>query len=364
MAANQVFQIINGPISAHAFNADRTQLAISPNTNEIQIYHKNGQEWKLEHTLTEHDKLVTSLDWAPKSNRIVSCSQDRNAYVWTFDGEWKPTLVLLRINRAATYVRWSPLENKFAVASGARCISICYFEKDNDWWVSKHIKKPIRSTVFTVDWHPNNVLLAAGAADMRARVFSAWIKGVDEKPPSSPWGDKLPFNTICADHSNGNGGWVKDVAFSPDGDAVAWIAQDSSLSVNYPGKGPVIKLRTGHLPFSALVWTSPNSIVAAGHGCIPVKFSGDANGHWEEVQSAFSQSSKKSDAGGGITAKNIFMQMDSRAQTASSAGSDNVLESVHQNTINTLRVYQGSRDAVTMLSSTGVDGKLVIWHLR
>jgi len=33
---------------------------------------------------------------------------------------WKPTLVLLRINRAATYVRWSPLENKFAVASGAR----------------------------------------------------------------------------------------------------------------------------------------------------------------------------------------------------------------------------------------------------
>jgi actin related protein 2/3 complex, subunit 1A/1B len=35
---------------------------------------------------------------------------------------WKPTLVLLRINRAATSVRWSPLEDKFAVASGARYI--------------------------------------------------------------------------------------------------------------------------------------------------------------------------------------------------------------------------------------------------
>ena len=33
---------------------------------------------------------------------------------------WKPTLVLLRINRAATFVRWSPFEDKFAVASGAR----------------------------------------------------------------------------------------------------------------------------------------------------------------------------------------------------------------------------------------------------
>ena len=38
-------------------------------------------------------------------------------------------------------------ENKFAVGSGARAISVCYFESDNDWWVSKHIKKPLRSTV-------------------------------------------------------------------------------------------------------------------------------------------------------------------------------------------------------------------------
>ena len=78
----------------------------------------------------QHDKLITSIDWAPKSNRIVTCSQDRNAYVWQeqADGEsgkmvWKPTLVLLRINRAATHVRWSPNENKFAVASGARWVS-------------------------------------------------------------------------------------------------------------------------------------------------------------------------------------------------------------------------------------------------
>jgi actin related protein 2/3 complex subunit 1A/1B len=57
----------------------------------------------------------------------VTTAQDRNAYVWTLTPDpatgaevWKPTLVLLRINRAATYVRWSPREDKFAVASGAR----------------------------------------------------------------------------------------------------------------------------------------------------------------------------------------------------------------------------------------------------
>ena len=114
--------------------------------------------------------MVTGIDWAPNSNRIVTCSQDKNAFVWNYDpnsNEWKPTLVHLRINRAATYVKWSPLENKFAVASGARLISVCYFGEDNDWWVSKHLKKPIVSTILHLDWHPNNVLLACGSSDMK-----------------------------------------------------------------------------------------------------------------------------------------------------------------------------------------------------
>jgi actin related protein 2/3 complex subunit 1A/1B len=47
--------------------------------------------------------------------------------------------------------------------------------------VSRLLKKPIRSTVLALDWHPNNVLLAAGSADTKARVFSAYIKDVDKK---------------------------------------------------------------------------------------------------------------------------------------------------------------------------------------
>jgi len=39
------------------------------------------------------------------------------------------------------------LENKFAVGSSARVVSVCYFDEENNWWVSKHIKKPIRSTI-------------------------------------------------------------------------------------------------------------------------------------------------------------------------------------------------------------------------
>lgn len=37
-------------------------------------------------------------------------------------------------------------------------------------WVCKHIKKPIRSTILCLDWHPNNVLLAAGSCDFKCRL--------------------------------------------------------------------------------------------------------------------------------------------------------------------------------------------------
>jgi actin related protein 2/3 complex subunit 1A/1B len=105
-------------------------------------------------------------------------------------------LVLLRINRAATCVKWSPEENKFAVGSGARLISVCYFEADNDWWVAKHIKKPIKSTITAIDWHPNNCLLAAGSSGFKVRVYSAYVKDIEEKPSATPWGSKMPFQVV------------------------------------------------------------------------------------------------------------------------------------------------------------------------
>ena len=159
----------------------------------------------------QHSGKVNGIDWAPKSNQIVTCGSDRNAFVWRQDingkirfivskllnahnnsftevysvrrfehlwpvkqfrpqtkltilikrflGSWKPDLVVLRINRGAICVKWSPLENKFAVGSGSRVITVCYFDNENNWWISKNIKKPIRSSVLSVSWHPNNYLI-------------------------------------------------------------------------------------------------------------------------------------------------------------------------------------------------------------
>ena len=48
-----------------------------------------------------------------------------------------------------------------------KIVFIFFFEQEHDWWVAKNIKKPLKSTITTVDWHPNNVLLAAGSSGFK-----------------------------------------------------------------------------------------------------------------------------------------------------------------------------------------------------
>ncbi|KAG8917590.1 hypothetical protein FRC03_011039 [Tulasnella sp. 419] len=410
MAQPEVYSLAQVPVTAHAFSPDRNSVAVCLNTNEATIYTRApGNTWKPTETLSEHDKLITSIDWAPNTNRIVTCSQDRNAYVWSQVPDpqtgaiiWKPTLVLLRINRAATYVRWSPKEDKFAVASGARAIAVCSFDADNDWWVSKLLKKPIRSTVLAIDWHPNNVLLAAGSADFKARVFSAYVKDVDKKPAPSVWGEKLPFNTVCGEYGSPSGGWVHSVGFSPSGDVLAFASHDSTINIVYPGPTPTIaSVRTSSLPYVTLTWVSEESVVAAGHDCQPVLFSVAGDNQWKQIgplddASASSRSNPGSpmvsSRGGGASgigrlnneAFNRFKNADARGGVSSPVGglaSPQLLQpqltgasggslgpsellTIHQNTITSVRTFDGGYGAdVSKVSTTGVDGRLVVWNV-
>lgn len=398
--AVEINQLATSAITAHAFNTDRSQLAVCENSNEVKIYQRShnthsNPPWSSIHTLTDHDKVVTSIDWAPRTNRIVTASQDRNAYVWQYGLDpndptqpptWQPTLVLLRLNRSATFVRWSPDEIKFAVGSGARAIAVCQYDDESNWWVAKHLKKPLRSTVLSIAWHPNSVLLAAGSADSTCRVLSAYIKGVDSKPSPTVWGERIPFNTICGDFNSPSGGWVHDVCFSPSGDCLAFVSHDSSITIVYPD-GPelppqatlIIKLPS--LPFVSLSFSTENTIVAAGHDCQPMIFQGDQSNGWTLIKSLdHGKSSNQSQpraspaGGGGIgrlnnEAFNIFRSADSRGVMTPVDGSPTTtgnragVDTVHSNTITSIRNFSGQPGAVSQVSTSGVDGKVVVWDL-
>ena len=265
-------------VSCLAVNRDGTLFAYSPNNHEVHIAEYTGSGFNTIQVLKEHDQLVTSVDWAHNSDRIVTCSQDRNAYVW--DGDrvkgWKPTLVHLRIHRAATYVKWCNSEQKFAVASGQKCVAVCYYEEENNWWVSKLVEG-FDSTVLCVAWHKSDIVLAAGSCDGTVRLFAAAVKGVDAKP-SHIFGPDVSFKKmgteICTIRTNA---WVHDMAFSPTSDVLAFATHDSCVSFlpiegTVPTQESVLRVKCSDLPYTRLLFISKDKVLAAGHDCNPCIF--------------------------------------------------------------------------------------------
>jgi len=363
-STNVVHQLFLDPISSHAFNADQTQLVVSNSTPLTHIMQLGGdKKFSTKEVLEQHIERVTSVDWAPKTNRIVTCAGDRNAYVWNYqeeDGYWKPCLVLLRINRAATFVRWSPLEDRFAVGSGARLLSICYFDPEHNWWVSKHIKKPIRSTILCVDWHPSNHLLAIGSCDFKCRVFCSALKELGDKPQTSNWMPKLnKFGTLLAEFDTNNG-WVHGVQFSPSGNQLAWVAHDSSVNVvNSTTLTKVHTILTANLPYSCLLWMSENSFAAAGFNYCPDLYTVSPDG----VAFTAKMDVKKEKSGSGVamSAMARFQKMDVQGQSET-AGT--TLDTTHENCITEIRALSRNpaTGTISKFSTSGKDGRLVIWN--
>lgn len=218
--------------------------------------------------------------------------------------------------------------------------------------MSKHLKKPIRSTITSVAWHPNSVLLAAGSTDAHARVFSSFIKNVDTKPDPGVWGERLPFNTVCGEFLNNSAGWVHSVAFSPSGDSLAFAAHDSSITVVYPS-GPeqppkaVLTISTQLLPFKSLIWKSEGEIIAAGYDCEALRFKGGVSG-WQLAGTVESKAGSGPGQQREESALNMFKQMDLKGKIKD----DTQLKTVHQNTITTIRPFAVSGGNVARFSCT------------
>lgn len=113
--------------------------------------------------------------------------------------------------------------------------------------------------------------------------------------------------------------------------------------------------------------------MAAGHDCQPVVYSGTEAG-WQGVGSLDDTTAPKSAEGpragyGGSSSVGrlktgafaTFRAADSHGQ--SSGGGSGSLLTIHQNTITSVRPYEIQGEEVTKVSTTGVDGNLVIWEV-
>lgn len=355
-------------ITCHAWNGDRSMIAICPNNNEIHIYGNcTAKSWDKLHVLSEHDLVVSGIDWSPVHNKIVSCSHDRNAFVWTYDSassKWMPALVILRIDRAALDVKWSLDGLRFAVASGAKCVPVCTYEHTNDWWVSKHVKKKFKSTVLCCAFHPHNgQLLATGSSDFKCRIYSTFDSSVDAAPDAGFFGKPLEFGEAYTE-LNAHG-WITAVAWSPSGNSLCFAGHDSSLhiaSFNEHTAGGVIPhqvIRFRELPLTCLTFVSEKAVVGAGHDFNPLVFtctSGDGDWAFLDKLEKKKVEAVKETSSGFAASRALFQNKTTRGQEKKS--DSDTLWTSHEGTVSGISMYNDKT-----ISTSALDGRVVVWDL-
>jgi len=311
------------------------------------------------------------MDWSPVTNLLVTCSQDRNAYVWELQGTtWKPSLVMLRINRAATCVRWSPDGKKFAVASGSKTVPVCQYDKQGDWWISRMIRRN-RSTVVDVAWSPCGHYLATASTDRRCCIVSAFVPDVDqpEATPAYSFSPASPsFGEILVEYQQTNA-WVNTVAWSPSGRYLAFTGHASTAHFVDLKKDPnyVHTVNVRGLPFYTSAFVSDDVFVAAGWDNNPAIFVKNPEGYFDLKCYADSAESKKeetkTDAPQSST-RSAFAMFQAAASKAIVVGSKDAASAAdkdsfttHKNTIQCIRLTGQGLGFTT----SGLDGKVVSW---
>jgi WD40 repeat protein len=238
----------------------RNELAISTNTGRIKILDKNTYE--LLYELTEHTQLVTSLDWSPTTNFLISGSQDRSIVIWNFDTTWRPVLVNFPTTTAITEVCWSPDGKKFAAGTGEGILGLGFYSQDFQLWNSKKIRAHKNAAILSLAFSNNGLYVVTGSVDMTVRVVSAYIKEVDVEIAEEEGREIMyEFNAES---------WANKVLWAQDSSFVAVATHDSRVLFWTPEAIQVQKWNGK--PFATGAFLNPQSLVVAGYDLMPVLY--------------------------------------------------------------------------------------------
>nr|GEV16299.1 actin-related protein 2/3 complex subunit 1A-like [Tanacetum cinerariifolium] len=363
-------------ITCHAWSPDHSMIALCPNNNEVHIYKEVDENWERIHVLQKHDQIIAGIDWSKSSNRIVTVSHDRNSYVWNQEGSvWVPTLVILRLNRAALCVQWSPKGNKFAVGSGAKTVCICYYEQENNWFsllqhllmenaeYSQLLLKALMQGKFTESSLVSSFLTFHTFTKTVALISMTMI---DSKPKKSGSGSSLDAKfgeqivqldlSFC---------WAFGVKWSPSGNSLSYVGHNSMIYfVDQIGPSPyaqTVVLRD--LPLRDVMFVSEKLVIGVGYDCNPMVFAADGTGLWSFVRYL---DEKKAESSGGRYGSQ-FTEAFGKFYGSSKQGTSNDKGrgGVHDNCINCIvPLNKPDSTKMTTFSTSGLDGKVVVWDLK
>ena len=334
---------VSGGVMSMTWNLDRSQVAIATNTTLIEIYSVRPQGWTKTHTLTEHDQLVAVVDWHGATDRLLSASHDRNAYVWEFNGtRWIPNLIIIKNRRAILDATWSQSGTKIALGTGGKKVAIGRFNPDIAAWSTKLLSKVHTSAVTCVRFHPSELYVASGGTDGVCNITSCYLEIVDGPRPGVPALGETMYTVDL------NRVWINALSWSLDGrylaiaphnSTVTFFSLDSnsSTSVTWPGR-----------PFSAIEFVGNDKVIGGGWDFVPVEINKSAD-RW-----LMGNKLDGEDRSRGTRSRSLVQSMKNQFERVE----DVSVASIHQGLLTSIR-YLGSNKVAT----ADVTGLVHVWTL-
>jgi len=232
--------------------------------------------------------------------------------------------------------------------------------------------KKHKSTVLSLAWCINNKFIVTGCADMKCRVFSAYMEGIDPAEDDGfgeVWPKQHEFGEVLCEFDQAKA-WVHSVAWAPGGFRLAFAGHGSSVSFVQilAGSAPFVQtVNMPNLPFLDLSFLSDNSLVGAGFDMNPAIYEvtggSDAEPVWsfrEWVDKPKDNKTAKATTSAFGAARGLFNESDSKGVQFGKEVKETTILTKHKNVINNLWVFSSGG---TKFTTCGLDGRILFWDV-
>jgi WD40 repeat protein len=325
--------------------------------------------------LKEHFNVVSSLDWHPKTNLLLSASVDRGIIVWQMgqdNTEWAPQLGVIKEPRANLDASWNKRGDKFAVASSSGQVYVGKFSSNNNFWVAHPVnaKKPIhKASVTCVRFDPQSSrVVCSGSLDGTVQITSSYYEDLDGSSTAGPFGSVATYGeNLMTISSNG---WINSIAFSPSAKMVAFVTQDCEINFvdvsdvaggNKKPKSDKV-LHTGN-PHLSCIFIDEDKMIVSGFDKVPYCYKNNG-GTWKNektLDDGISKTRKAKISGNSFLDKKVYFNSDFKLDNSVMLVET---DTKHANYINCLKVFASNGDKALIMSTSDVNGYLNFWDVQ
>ncbi len=238
-----------GKVQCVAWSHDAARLASGSNDRQVYVYRSAG---KLDYQHSDHTGAVLALAWSPNDYWIAFASDDTTVHVWISARppaeKTSPELydyIYREHTQPVLAVTWSP--NGQYIASGSMDktilgwqsgVSIKELNRSIAGKDSFQILKGHKDSVNAVAWSPDGKYLASGSGDNTVKIWD-----VSQLENAFKTGNVSKEEPVYTSHQLSH---VLALAWSPDGNYLAWASFDMTVHVWSREKGREVYLYTDH----------------------------------------------------------------------------------------------------------------------